>query len=514
MTEKSTIESTCDSRFSRRGFLRSAALAGAAGGLAACKRGPLIAPFQPHRPEGALQVALVGCGAQGNAIWTAISRIQDATKVPHIRAVVDINRTARAELQSNLTPLGHDARDYSSIEEMLENEQGLDAVIVATPDWVHHTHTILAMEAGCHVYCEKMMSNRIEWAREMVVASREKNKLLQIGHQRRSSPRYIALRDGIIGRHKGLGQLTHAYGQWHRSLAASRPLAPAAGDGRREEMARAAGYDNVYEYRNWRHFQKYGGGILSDLGAHQIDVFNWFYQALPTSLQAMGGVDYWTPDNPQGTYELPDNVMVMYEYQMPPALSPNNRANIARAYYQTLTTTSIQGFHERFMGDSASAFISELPNWNQIFRESHTEEDPAYSEIWNSMIQDGLIYRLPSDAVWRGRRSWESPKPFGRMPPAWFKTPRQEEADRRLGGAYVDVRVSADPEEYELGALLNVPTHQPHLLNFFDAVEKQDKSLLNCDGEEAFRTTVTVLKVYEALANGGRYDFSPEDFVI
>jgi len=503
-----------ESGFSRRTFLRSAAAAGAAAGLASCSRGKLYPDFVPFKPGRDLQVALVGCGEQGNALWTAISRIQDQKLVPHIRAVVDIDRLARRKMSGNLKENGHEVKEYATIEEMLEGEKNLDAAIIATPDWVHHTHSILCLKAGLHVYCEKMMSNRVEWAREMVLAARETGKLLQIGHQRRSSPRYKALRDGIIGKHKGLGQITHAYGQWHRSLAASTPLQPNADDMKKADLAREFGYKDVYRLRNWRHFEEFGGGIISDLGAHQIDVFSWMFQANPKKLLVMGGVDYFTKDNPRGTYELPDNVMVMYEYDLPGALTLDGKPRTARAYYQVLTTTSINGFHERIMGDNASIAISELPNWNQIYRETHNAEDKEYSALWQSMIDDDLIYQVPSNQLWHGRRPWESKKPFGRPPPAWFKTPKEEEAARRLGGAYVDVRVSAAPEEYELAAQLTVPTHQPHLLNFFEAVEADDKALLNCPAETAYASTVAVLRVYDALENGGRFDFSPEDFVI
>ena len=44
---------------------------------------------------------------------------------------------------------------------MLEKED-LDAVFVATPDFWHSPHTVMALDAGCHVYCEKMMSNTLE----------------------------------------------------------------------------------------------------------------------------------------------------------------------------------------------------------------------------------------------------------------------------------------------------------------------------------------------------------------
>ena len=525
--------------FSRRSFLRSSAIVGAAAGAdAATKPWPFYRPainpaWTPRKPERDLQIAIVGCGEQGNALMTAIERIQDAKMVPHIRAVVDVDRTKLSELAGRATAGGHQATQYANMDLLLEKEgKELDAVILAVPDWIHHELTIKGLQAGLHVYCEKMMSNRIDWAREMVKAQLASGKLLQIGHQRRSSPRYLALRNGIIGKHLGLGRMTHAYAQWHRGIQSSTPL-EVRGSKQREELSKQLGYGSFHEFRNWRHYRKYGGGIISDLGAHQIDLFNWFFQALPKRLVAMGGVDYWTPDNPRGHYELPDNVMVMYEYDVPAHLSPDGKVHTARAYYQTLTTTGSQSFHEKFYGDCATVTMSEVPKWNDISQETFLEapvtaEDVAsaksdsqkdynklvheYQQRWETMKNEGLIYAIPSDRVWKGRRPWESPKPFGRQPPTWFKTPKEEDEARRTG--YVDARVSREPAVFGLGTVLNVPPHQPHLLNFFAAVEAGKKEMLNCPGEEAFHTCVSVLKIYEALENGGTYEFKPEDFAI
>ncbi len=99
---------------------------------------------------------------------------------------------------------------------MLAQEKDLDAVIIATPDWLHSPITIACLEAGLHVYCEKEMTNDIEDARKMVLAQRKSGKLLQIGHQRRSNPRYWAV-NNLIHKDKIAGNLTHVFGQWNRS---------------------------------------------------------------------------------------------------------------------------------------------------------------------------------------------------------------------------------------------------------------------------------------------------------
>ena len=87
--------------------------------------------------------------------------------------------------------MGVEVRAYENYEDLLAKEKDLQAVVVATPDFWHAPITNACLKAGLHVYCEKMMSNTIEGARSMVQTMRETGKLLQIGHQRRSNPRYL-----------------------------------------------------------------------------------------------------------------------------------------------------------------------------------------------------------------------------------------------------------------------------------------------------------------------------------
>ena len=86
-------------------------------------------------------------------------------------------------------------------------------MIIATPDFMHAEHTNAALKAGKHVYCEKLMSNTVEGARAMVVAARETKKLLQLGHQRRSNPRYQHARDKIVTGNRLLGRVTNITGE-------------------------------------------------------------------------------------------------------------------------------------------------------------------------------------------------------------------------------------------------------------------------------------------------------------
>lgn len=478
---------------SRRNFVKGTAVAGA---LITSKTQTALAQEQGTKPSNQINVALIGCGAQGEKqLESCIGR----SKVEGLNfvAVCDIDKRAAKHKAGLIARYqgGDDYREvfknlgqYEDYREMLDKEE-IDAVLIASPDFMHHVHTRASLEAGKAVYCEKMMSNTLEGARDMVRAQRETDGILQIGHQRRSNPRYRALRDDLVFGAEAFGRLTHAYGQWNRSISSGKVSIPKKkNQWLSEEQLNKYGFGDpnlsheqlMYRFKNWRFFRKFGGGVVSDLGAHQIDIFNWFFGTTPTSVLAAGGVDYF-PDS-----ELYDNVMSIYEYDTP--------KGVARGYYQVLTTSSALGFFERFMGDQGTVSISEIPTTNQAYRE-------ANAESWDGLIKEGLLKRDEAEVKFN---PWDIPKTWGSKPKPWVKSNKAGQSDSRATKAL---------EAWELATELEELPHTPHLRNFFDVVRSGKKEDLNCDVQSAFETAVTILKIYEAAESGEKAFFSPEDFI-
>ena len=162
-----------------------------------------------------LNIALIGVGAQGQVLMDSM------LKLPGLRfkAVCDIWETYNLKRAAGiLKRYGHPVNRYTDYREMLAKETGLDAVVIATPDLWHAEHTVACLENGLHVYCEKEMSNTLEGAGKMVLAARKTDKLLQIGHQRRSNPRYLHCYNHLIQETRLLGRLTSVNGQWNRAV--------------------------------------------------------------------------------------------------------------------------------------------------------------------------------------------------------------------------------------------------------------------------------------------------------
>ncbi len=428
---------------SRREFLGATAAASAGLLLTSCSPDTAPKTGAPNKsPLNKLNIALIGCGAQGQVLLDSLTVIEGIKLV----AIADIWDYKRNENIRRLKSQGVEVKGYENYEDLLANEKDLQAVVVATPDFWHAPVTNACLKAGLHVYCEKMMSNTIDGARSMVQTMRETGKLLQIGHQRRSNPRYIFALNRLVREAKLCGRLTAAQAQWNRAV--TNDLAWPKKSELTAEQLKKYGFTDMHQFRNWRWFKGLGGGPLSDLGAHQIDIFNWWFGGTAKSVMASGGNDYYK------NHDWYDNAMVVYEFDTP--------EGTARAFYQVQTTTSAGGgYFEMFMGDEGTIKMSENPNVTKLYREDR-------APVWDELV--GKNY-LRASAV---------AKPAS-------------DADK------VDVRETAPLLEYEIPVSFNKKIHQPHLENFFNAI--RDKNVkLNCPADEAFRSEYIIHKANEAIA--------------
>ena len=401
-----------------------------------------------------IHVALIGFGKQGEVLFNCLKNIPGL----HFQVVCDIsdwNRQKGVGQVSNIQsspPTG-----YRDIDDMLAKEKGLDAVVIATPDFWHSPLTVKCLEAGLNVYCEKMMSNTIDGARAMVKAMEKSGKLCQIGHQRRSNPRYRFVLNHLINGNKICGQIVNINGQWNRSLGASQDIGGAKiakGIIVPDEILNRYGFKNMHQFLNWRLYRDLSGGPISDLGAHQIDIFNWFLGALPKSVFASGGNDYFKQR------EHFDNVMAIFDYDTP--------QGGVRAFYQVLTTTSAGGgYWESFMGTEGNIKMSEQTAMTSLFR-----EDSAPS--WDPLVERGFLKKKTAppkpEASSGAIASYES------KPPEGFELPGD-----------------LPPIQLRNGTSVSKPPHQPHLENFFAAVRGKEK--LNCDARHAFESEAPIYYV-------------------
>ncbi|MBV7332104.1 Gfo/Idh/MocA family oxidoreductase [Chloroflexi bacterium TSY] len=121
------------------------------------------------------RTAVIGCGAIGTRHVAAIRQSEHATLV----AVCDVDVERARRLTS-----GTDIHAYASLDDLFATES-LDAVTVATSDDQHVEPVIQAVEAGCHVFCEKLMATSLDDAKKMVEAATKHERHLAIDYNRR-----------------------------------------------------------------------------------------------------------------------------------------------------------------------------------------------------------------------------------------------------------------------------------------------------------------------------------------
>jgi predicted dehydrogenase len=418
-------------------------------------------------PADEIRVGFIGCGKQHEVLFNAM------VNIPGIRyvAACDIMKARVARTFSAIrSRFDYNINRYLHAEEMLAKEE-LDAVFVATPDFWHAPHTIMALEAGCHVNCEKMMSNTIEGARSMVAAMDRTGKLCQIGHQRRSNPRYLFTLNELIHKHKICGQLINANGQWNRALSSSQDIVSKPSILPEADILREYGFNAGADHKlsleelrhrflNWRFYTELSGGPISDLGAHQIDIFNWFFGAQPKSVMASGGRSYFKDR------EHFDNVMCIFDF--------DTAEGNARAFYQVLTTTSAGGgYYESFMGTDGTIEISEREAYTNIYKESGASNNAK----WDELVRRGIL--------------------------------KKEAAGQTAGGSdAIASYESAPPDAYALPGGLSKPPHQPHIENFLSTV--RGEATLTCDARHALESEAPIYWVNPAANSKQIIHFTEE----
>ena len=187
-------------------------------------------------------------------------------------------------------------RAYGSYEELLADPD-IDAIYNPLPNHLHVPWSIRAALAGKHVLCEKSLVHKPEEIHMLRKLVNERPKqVMQVGLQRRYSKFYQTARQMVD---KGLlGDVTNVYAQWHRNLinVPSATWTMKKNDPRGEES-------------NWRLLSKYSGGLVAELGSHQMDIADWMFGSHFETVNGVGGIDYFKDGR-----DVFDSVQLIFRY--------------------------------------------------------------------------------------------------------------------------------------------------------------------------------------------------------
>ena len=210
-----------------------------------------------------------------------------------------------------------DAKTFRDHRELLALP-GVDAVLIAVPDHWHSRIAIDALNAGKDVYVEKPLTRTVDEGMPIVKAARENNRICQVGMQQRSAKHYLQAKEKYFDSNK-IGAVTLArtwwYGNsWHlRKAPASLANKPQGLDWNHFlGPVKWRDYD-PQQYYNWRAYLDYGGGQVTDLFTHWIDVVHMFMgKDIPVSATAAGGIYHYKDGR-----TAPDTINVLLQYPGP-----------------------------------------------------------------------------------------------------------------------------------------------------------------------------------------------------
>ena len=290
-----------------------------------------------------IQLGLIGAGGRGRGVMQLFQKNPEV----QVGAVCDIYG-ARIDETVSRAP---GARRFSDHRKLLE-EKELDAVLVATPDHWHKEIAIDSLNAGKDVYVEKPLTRLREEGPEIVRAARVNNRICQVGMQQRSGTVYLEAKERFVDT-GALGRITHIRCVWNsgppRAAGSAARPATAAEKPADLDWPRYLGPVrwrewNPPQYFNYRAFLDFGGGKMTDFGAHWIDVAHMFTgKDGPLSASAVGGIYYDYDDG----RDAPDNITALFEY--PGGLTVT---------FESLTVANGGEYGVEFLGDKGRLFVN------------------------------------------------------------------------------------------------------------------------------------------------------------
>ncbi|HPP28483.1 MAG TPA: Gfo/Idh/MocA family oxidoreductase [Phycisphaerae bacterium] len=279
----------------RRAFLQTSAAAAATG---LCTSHIARAGVPSRGANERLRVGLIGAGDRGTFLlerFLDISRLHNAQLV----AVCDLwSRRREQAVHMVQERTGKRPAPFRNTDELFSSG-GLDAVIIATPDFAHAHQCVEAVQAGLDVYVETPLAHTLEEAELARRACLDFGRVVQMGTDNRSRAVQIAaaeyVRSGAFGsvREVEIGRHVHDPRHWRRDALVA-TLRESDTDWRRYQLNQPARPFDPRRYLEFRLFWPYSSGLPGQWLSHHIDtVAHVAGESCPIRCVASGSVGYW-----------------------------------------------------------------------------------------------------------------------------------------------------------------------------------------------------------------------------
>jgi len=292
----------------RRRFLGASAAALAAASSTTSARGA----------NETIRVGVIGPGGRGTAVMKECIEYGSQYNA-RVTSVCDIWKQ-RLDAAAKLVgeSYGTQANTFPRHEDLLADKD-IDAVIIATPDHQHSKMLKAAVEAGKDVYCEKPMGNVLAELNAANEAVKKTGRIVQIGTQRRSFPRYRAamdwVREGRIGDVVKVDVIWNAYSpyRWAKRPDDLSSLKESDIDWKAFLMGKPYRPFDPRIYRSFRLFREFSSAIIDQWMTHGIDVVHMLTgEKYPVTAVAEGAILKWDDYR-----ENPDTIQVVLKYGKP-----------------------------------------------------------------------------------------------------------------------------------------------------------------------------------------------------
>lgn len=470
----------------RREFLKSTAAAGT--GL-----GALYFGYEKLKGE-PVRTAFIGTGDEGNVLinehptdYMDIVAIADLRPANRKRTFTGSHPVARRGLNKVLGRAKADqVKVFNNHKELLaaKDELGLEAVVIAVPLNQHAPVAIECMEAGLHVLCEKLMAKTVTACKQMIRLAESKDLKLAVGHQRHYSVLYAnaahLTSTGVLGDIKFIRAQWHrnnsfpnsdAWQKWDKSQKSDRELLEKM---EKDGSLKDLGYETARKLIDWRLYNETGGGLMAELGSHQLDAASIFLGKVhPVAVQGYGGKNFFGiegvgPESAQkDTRDIDDQIFVTFEF--PGKQYAQNERDISVVTYSSMNTNRWEPYGEAVFGSRATLVMK-------------TEKE-------------ALLYKEASKA-----------SPGGIEQRIWA-------IDGTEGGAALDsYETSAPAAAADSGPAEAVSRGYREEMEHFCYCIRTGKNELRCDGRVAMADAIMALTGNLAMKHQKRIEFKEEWF--
>lgn len=470
--------------------------------------------YESLRSQKPVKAAMIGTGDEGGVLmgehnpdyleFIAICDIRPSNRDRIFTGEPRGPRKGLLNIKQYKDKYGNDIRNqikqYTDIKQVLEDKD-VEAVVIALPLHLHAPVAIECMKAGKHVLCEKLMAWNITQCKEMIKVAEETDRVLAIGHQRHYSMLYAyafeVLQSGVLGDVKHIRALWHRNNTWPELDKAGNTIPdpetggvklrdswrkePSADDRKAlEAEIKKHGYKSMEELVRWRLFNRTGGGLMAELGSHQLDACSIFLGKVhPLAVSGTGGKYFYKDDR-----ECEDHVYCTFEFPgrnyYDEAGKVKDKHDIVVVNYSSINTNSFEPYGECVMGTRGTLITQE---------EQEVMLYPAQGPAGGRATAVTVTTAKTGQPVLSA-----DPSPSG-------PSPAQTAGAQAIGGGPVSRGYKEEMEHFAYCIRMRE-----------EGASKEDRPKPRCHGRVAMADAIIALTSNQAMRKGQRIEFQPDWF--